>query len=256
MTGDFRVRLESRKLWPDKERTFLLSSKPNGAFKPHSPSSGPAAPFNNILSTHTARLRLFANSNRHTLCRTRDKTQFVQEMNDTTRKVTDVVWPILGVIAVILICFLAPHACVMMTMPIIANQIQLGEVRAGHQSIPAVWPHGHHHEMLLGVPGAEWEAPPVFTASVQFVDGGQVSTEFVVDSSRAESCNWLDSDDIQGFILTWPNTNEWEHSLVPGRPYVIKCEFVGDMPTNSSLWVSCLQSGIDRWKTRRNRTKP
>ena len=50
LTGGFRVRLESRKLWPDKERTFLLSSKPNGAFKPHSPSTGPAAPFNNIFS--------------------------------------------------------------------------------------------------------------------------------------------------------------------------------------------------------------
>jgi hypothetical protein len=168
---------------------------------------------------------------------------------------SNVLWPIFGVIALILLVFLALNSCVMMTKPI-PNRFQLGQVTTGKQSLVAFWPHGHHHELILGVAGAEWDHPPDFAATILFRDGDHVSASLNVLSANTVSCNWLQPQDIQGFILTWPNTNEWEHSLVPGQQYVIDCTFTGNIPSSSTLWVSCLQTEIDRRKTRRNRTKP
>jgi len=174
-------------------------------------------------------------------------------MNEIKRRLSDLLWPILRIITLVLMCFFVLNACVMLTKPI-PNRFQLGRVTVGGQSLVALWPYGHHHELILGVPGAEWNRPPRFAGTIRFQDGDQRPTALTVHSTNSISCNWLQPQDIQGFILTWPNTNAWAQSLLAGREYSIHCEFTGELPGNCTLWVSCLQSGMDRWKTRRNRT--
>jgi len=160
-----------------------------------------------------------------------------------------------GVLVVILLCCAAFAIYVLLTHPR-PSQTRVGPVRSGGQSFSACLPYGHHHELVLGIPRAETNRLSVFTATLTFRGCDRVDAAVDVPASHAEPCNWLPQTNLQGYILTGANTNTWDHALVPGHRYRIDCQFNGDLSDNSSLWICCLQTEIDRWKARRNATNP
>jgi hypothetical protein len=138
----------------------------------------------------------------------------------------------------------------------VPRQMKLGPVAQGHQSLSAFWPYGRAHALVLGVPGGERNQPPEFSGFIKIDDGNGSTTTLLVNSTNAVPCNWLHSPDVQGFILTWQNTNNWKSALLPGRTYSVTCDFTGNIPSNSTLWISCVQTWTDHRKTERKRTRP
>lgn len=172
-------------------------------------------------------------------------------MSEIRKKIADIAWP---AVAVLLLFLLLTYGCTLMKPS--PARYRIGPVATGEHSMYVSWPYGHQHELVLGVPEGEWGHPPDVVASVRVADAGGTLATLLVHPTNMVSCSWLNQSDVQGFILTWPNTNAWDHSLVAGQRYSIHCEFSGGLASNASLWVSCLQSGLDRWRTRRNRTSP
>ncbi len=171
--------------------------------------------------------------------------------DEAERRLVWILSPVLG--SVFLVMWFAFGHMVTRSKPV-PNRRELGRVTPGHQKLRAVWPYGRCHELVLGIPGSEGSRPPAFTASIKMADEDQVVTALAVHYTNVVHCNWLHSPDVQGFILTWPNTNDWDRLLMPGRTYSILCDFEGNIPTNSTLWVSSLQTVADRAKTKRIRT--
>jgi len=177
-------------------------------------------------------------------------------MNERKSRFTNVAWRVLGITSLLLLVYFALSIYVAINYPR-PDRFELSRIAPGAQPITAFWPYGRSHQLILALPGAARDQPPAFTASIQFLEGNQLVTNLVFHSTNACSHQWP-RQGVQGFYLIGAYTNWWKHTypLVPGQRYSVVCDFMGDIPSNSSLWVWCIQSGIDRWKTKRRQAAP
>ena len=77
---------------------------------------------------------------------------------------------------------------------------------------------------------------------IEVKPAGEAASVFIVRRSETEPCNWLDSEGIKGRILNW-GTNLFVRANTTNE---ITFRFSGDVPTNSSVWVSWVSRYGDR----------
>lgn len=73
---------------------------------------------------------------------------------------------------------------------------------------------------------------------------GEKESVFRIKRGDMQPCSWLDSQGLKGHILNW-GTNDFVRGNTTNE---ITFRFSGDVPTNSSVWVSWVNKYRDRQK--------
>lgn len=97
-----------------------------------------------------------------------------------------------------------------------------------------VCPKGKIKYLLLGIPKSH--ARKTFSGIVRIQeDAGKPVGDFDFSSDTARYCNWLDAEQLDGYILTWDKPTPWE-GIKPDGKYIITVD-LRQSPTDSSLWL-------------------
>ncbi len=110
-------------------------------------------------------------------------------------------------------------------------------------------PAGSHYDLLLGVPYPA-SSPVAFRGLVTISQHGHIVRTFPISRDNSRTCNWLHRLNLEGYILTWQHQRlaELDSSLESGQTYDISVQWAQKPPRGSSLWLSWLQTGLDRLK--------
>ncbi len=116
-----------------------------------------------------------------------------------------------------------------------------------HASITV--PAGSHYELVLGVPYPA-PSPVAFQGLVTISRQGHIIRTFPITRDNSTTCNWLHRPDLEGYILTWqrPGRGELDKLLESRHSYDLSVQWAQMPPNGSSLWLSWLQTGLDRLK--------
>ena len=114
---------------------------------------------------------------------------------------------------------------------------QLAECQGERVQTTFTCPRGKRYRLLLGVPQAADKEP--FSGQVRVtLKGGKPVYQFAFSAKTAQKSDCLDSQGLTAFILTWRDTDEFQHLVRPGQTYDLVVDFDQQPPAGSSLWLS------------------
>jgi hypothetical protein len=102
--------------------------------------------------------------------------------------------------------------------------------------------HSPPYAFILGL-GPSHTGPLVFRGEIVVQQRTETVARIQIDSEHSTPCNWLAKAGLDGYILTWGQTNATERlskRLRRGQNYVVHVAFSEVPPTDSSLWFSSM----------------
>jgi hypothetical protein len=124
----------------------------------------------------------------------------------------------------------------------------LCQLRPGEQDVSFVWPKGHHFNLVIGVPKNGAASGAEVSGKLLLKAGTNLVGEFVFDTQKSTTANWLEKENLDAYVITLPINNpprQLDQQVKDGSLIDLHIEAKASSENATSLWLTYLTRRAD-----------